>query len=250
MKKNIILLMILSIMLMGCNKSPTVKDVKLEDKKESSDSSNGLEIKKEKEEAPELEVVDPKEEIDLSLKPNEAGKIMVLMYHNIGKEEGEWVRTPDNFRKDLFTLYEKGYRPISLSDYVSGNIRTPEGYTPIVLTFDDGNENNFRYLEDGSLDEDSAVAILLDFNKEYPDFAGTATFFLTGNGPFGQRGKEEDKINFLLENNMDVGNHTESHANFTNISKEDLQEEIGGQAQFLQGLIKDKSYKVDTLALP
>ena len=175
---------------------------------------------------------------------------MVLMYHNIGQEEQEWVRTPENFKKDLMTLYEKGYRSIRLSDYVMGNINTKEGYTPLVLTFDDGNENNFKYLEDGTIDKDSAVGILIDFNKKYPDFGATATFFLTGSGPFGQRGKEEDKINFLLENNMDVGNHTKSHANFTNISKEDLQEQIGGQAQFLEGLIKDKSYKVDTLALP
>ena len=46
---------------------------------------------------------DPKSEIDLGLKPNEAGKIMVLMYHNIGEPEAEWVRTPANFRKDLET---------------------------------------------------------------------------------------------------------------------------------------------------
>ena len=49
---------------------------------------------------------------------------------------------------------------------------------------------------------------------------------------------------------MDVGNHTRTHANFTNISKDKLQEEIGGQAQYLEGLIDEESYKVDTIALP
>ena len=42
--------------------------------------------------------VDPKELIDLSLKPNESGKIMILMYHNIGEEEQTWTRTVDNLK--------------------------------------------------------------------------------------------------------------------------------------------------------
>ena len=54
--------------------------------------------------------------IDCSLKPGENGKIMILMYHNIGAGKEEWTRTPDNFRKDLQTLYEKAYRPIRLRD--------------------------------------------------------------------------------------------------------------------------------------
>lgn len=252
MKKKIILLMMISMMLTGCNQAQEAqKETEAGNEQEVSHSiDTSEEEEEEKEETPEAEELDPKDKIDLSLKPDESGKVMVLMYHNIGEEEQEWVRTPENFKKDLLTLYEKGYRPISLSDYVTGNITTPEGYTPIVLTFDDGNENNFRYLEDGTIDKDSAVGILLDFNKEYPDFGATATFFLTGSGPFGQSGKEEDKINFLLENGMDVGNHTRTHANFTQISKEDLQEEIGGQAQFIEDFIEDESYKVNTLALP
>ena len=51
----------------------------------------------------------------------------------------------DNLKKDLETLYEKGYRPISLTDYVTGNITTELGYTPVVLTFDDGNLNIYKF---------------------------------------------------------------------------------------------------------
>lgn len=64
--------------------------------------------------------------VDLKgLKVNELGKIMVLMYHGIGEEEDVWVRTPENFRKDLQTLYDKGYRAIGMKDYIEGNIDTP-----------------------------------------------------------------------------------------------------------------------------
>lgn len=182
--------------------------------------------------------------------PNESGKIMVLMYHNIGPEEEEWVRTPANFRKDLQTLYDQGYRPISLTDYVTGKIQIPRGYTPVVLTFDDGNRNNFDYLEDGSISSQSAVGLLLEFHKTYPDFPLEATFFLTGDEPFGQKGRGAEKIAFLLDQGMDVGNHTRTHPNFKHADGTELQAEIGGQAQQIQSLILDKEYQVNTLALP
>lgn len=248
MTKKIVLLIIIVIMAMGCsNAEPIQVESEKQDKQSVSES---VVAQEEIEKISELEILDPKDKIDLALKPNEAGKVMVLMYHNIGQEEQEWVRTPENFKKDLLTLYEKGYRPISLRDYVSGNITTPEGCTPIVLTFDDGNKNNFEYLDNKTINKDSAVGILLDFNKEYPDFRLAATFFLNGDEPFGQRGQEADKINFLLENGMDIGNHSRTHANFTKISKDKLQEEIGAQAQYLKKFIDNESYHVDTIALP
>ena len=182
--------------------------------------------------------------------PNESGKVMVLMYHNVGPEEEEWVRTPANFRKDLQTLYDQGYRPISLTDYVTGKINTPRGYTPVVLTFDDGNRNNFEYLEDGSISSQSAVGILLDFHQTHPDFPLEATFFLTGDEPFGQKGRGAEKVAFLLDQGMDVGNHTKTHPNFKHADGTELQAEIGGQAQQIQTLIQDRGYQVNTLALP
>ena len=59
------------------------------------------------------------------LPPNELGQIMVLEYHRIGDNEGEWVRSEVNFRRDLQTLYEKGNRPVLMRDVVRGHIDTP-----------------------------------------------------------------------------------------------------------------------------
>jgi len=247
MNKKILGLFLFTLILSGCGLGPKED---LESSVKTEEVVVEAEEKVEEEEKEEEVVLDPKDQIDLSLLPNEAGKVMVLMYHNIGPEEKEWVRTPDNFKKDLLTLYEKGYRPIALKDYVSGNIDTQAGYTPIVITFDDGNKNNFEYLEDGSINKDSAISILLDFNKEYPDFLPRVTFFLNGDIPFGQGGLEGKKLDFILENGMDVGNHTRSHANFKDLAKEDLEKEIGGQANHLEGLISNKDYRVNTIALP
>jgi peptidoglycan/xylan/chitin deacetylase (PgdA/CDA1 family) len=185
-----------------------------------------------------------------SLKPNESGKIMVLMYHNIGSSEKSWVRTPENFTKDLETLYEKGYRPISLQDYVNGHITTPSGYTPVVITFDDGNENNFEYLSDGSISKTCAVGLLLSFHEKHPDFPLEATFFLTGEAPFGQKDLVGKKLNFLVDNGMDVGNHTKDHLNLNSLTKEQLQMEISLQKAFLEKILADKGYEVNTFAKP
>jgi hypothetical protein len=67
--------------------------------------------------AAEPEPVEPTGPVT-DLPPNELGEIMVLEYHRIGDNEGEWVRSRDNFRRDLQTLYEKGYRPVLMRDVV------------------------------------------------------------------------------------------------------------------------------------
>ena len=193
---------------------------------------------------------DPKADIDLALKPNEAGKIMVLMYHNIGEEEEEWVRTPANFLKDMETLYEKGYRPISLMDYVNGNITTAQGFTPVVITFDDGNLNNFEYLENGQVSEESAVGLLMSFHEKHKDFPLEATFFLYGEHPFRQNSLISDKLNFIVENGMDIGNHTKDHNSFKKAGMEEIQEQIGSEAQYLENRLNRDDYIINTLALP
>ena len=205
-------------------------------------------IEKEPIDEPIVEL-DPKDRIDLSLKPNEAGQIMVLMYHNIGPEEKTWVRTPENFRKDLEYLYEQGFRPIRLSDYVKGHITTEAGKTPIVLTFDDANLNNFNYLEDGSIDPDSAVGILVEFNQTHPDFPLHATFFSNGANPFRQSELIQKKIDFLLANGMDIGNHSKEHMNFKDATQADLEYQLGAQVQYLQKFVPS-DYTINTLALP
>jgi peptidoglycan/xylan/chitin deacetylase (PgdA/CDA1 family) len=245
MKKLIVLLIIFIVLIAGCS---YLVGIGTEDneigqgmEQEGNPSGNSDE---------ETTETDLKSTIDINVEPNESGKIMVLMYHNIGGEEEEWVRTPENFRKDLSILYEKGYRPISLKEYVSGNITTEQGLTPIVITFDDGNLNNFQYLEDGTIDQESAVGILLNFHELHKDFPLEATFFLDGKQPFRQNNLIHQKLDFLIEAGMDIGNHTLDHISFKSISKEEIQEQIGAQAQFLYEILNIDDYYINTLALP
>ena len=196
-------------------------------------------------------------------KVNELGKVPIMMYHGIvntttnkytggNVDKDGYNRTSKAFADDLELYYKKGYRMIRLDDYIKGNIDVELGLSPIILTFDDGNENNFKVTkknEDGSLvfDPNSALGVLDSFKKKHPDMNVTATFFLNG-GLCNQPDYNEDIMKYLIENGYDIGNHTISHVDFTKIGIEKTKEEVGKMYQKLDNIIPDKY--VHIIALP
>jgi len=254
MKKYLVIPIIASVLLTGCF-SEIAADKGVAEQPQQQETVEEKEIEEVEEKPEEKPVEEEKEVVEINLhevQPNEAGEVMVLMYHQIREPEAEWSRTPENFRKDLQALYDEGFRPISLYDYATGNITTEAGYTPVVFTFDDGNQNNFNMIQDADgewgIDPDSAVGMLVDFNEKHPDFPLEATFFINGGTPFGQKEFVEYKLKYLVEKGMDVGNHTNTHINFTSASKEKIQEELGKLQQLINQYLPD--YEVNTLALP
>ena len=196
-------------------------------------------------------------------KVNELGNVPIMMYHGIiDTEDNKYTggnidkngynRTSKAFREDLEFYYNNGYRMIKLNDYVDGVIDVEIGYSPIILTFDDGNQNNFNVLgrnSDGTLqiDPNCAVGILEEFKKKHPDMHVTATFFLMDN-LFNQKEYNEDILNFLIDNGYDIGNHTINHSDFTKISTTKTVEVVGKMHQKLENLVGDKYTWI--LALP
>lgn len=196
---------------------------------------------------------------------NELGKIPIMMYHGIvDKKNSEtdyiggnvdkdgYTRTSEAFRQDLELYYEKGYRMIRISDYIEGKIDVPYGYSPIILTFDDGNANNLKVTgldEKGNIiiDKNSAVGILEEFKKKYPDYNVTAIFFVTNN-LFNQPEYNEKILSWLVDNGYEVGNHTKGHDNFKNIDINKTQEVVGYMYNKLSTIINDKYSKI--VALP
>jgi len=196
---------------------------------------------------------------------NELGKVPIMMYHGIKNiknsdtkyiggnvDKDGYTRTAEAFRKDLEFYYEKGYRMVKLSDYVNGDISVEYGYSPIVLTFDDGNDNNIKVTgldQDGNIiiDSNSAVGILEEYKKKYPDYGVTAIFFVNG-GLFNQPEYNDKIIKWLVDNGYEVGNHTRGHENFTKIGIEKTQEVVGYMYDKLESIIGDKYSKI--VALP
>jgi len=186
----------------------------------------------------------------LKYMPNELGQIMILMYHKIGSPESEWMRTPQNFRQDLINLYENGYRLVNLLDYVKGNIDIEAGKSPVVLTFDDATQGQFNFIETAGslrLDPDCAVAILEDFCSQFPDFGKGATFYIYYPYPFHQIQYIKEKLEFLVNNGYEIGNHTYSHADLSNLSYEDVAKEIALNASKTNEILR--GYEVKSLAL-
>ena len=192
------------------------------------------------------------DEVDLGkIKANENGQVMILMYHGISDKEAEWVRTPDNFRKDLKTLYGKGYRLVSLKDYVENNIKVEAGYTPFVMTFDDGHQNNFSIIEENGekkIDPNCAVGIIEQFKKEHPDFGSGGSFFIYYPIPFRQKELIKEKYEFLIQNGYDIGNHSYTHENLGKLSGEDVQKVLAKNVKLTQEYLPE--YDVYALALP
>lgn len=196
--------------------------------------------------------VTEKNEIDYEkIKPNENGQVMILMYHGIGEEETEWVRTPENFRKDLQTLYDNGYRLISLRDYVENKIDVKAGFTPVVVTFDDGLLNQFNLIEESDgrkIDPNCAVGILDSFSREHPDFGKAASFFVYYPVPFRQKELIKEKFEYLINNGYELGNHGYNHENLGKISMEEVQKSLSKNVEKTIEILP--SYEVKSLALP
>lgn len=196
---------------------------------------------------------------------NELGKVPIMMYHGIRKKTSNstgtiggnvdkdgYNRTPDAFREDLEFYYEKGYQMIRLEDYINGKIDVDYGKSPIILTFDDGNEDNIKVtgLDDNGniiIDENSAVGILEAFKKKHPDSKATATFFVNG-GIFNQKEYNEKILHFLIDNGYDVGNHTQTHLDIKKSTGDKVQKEIAYVYDELEKIIPGKY--VNIVALP
>jgi hypothetical protein len=190
------------------------------------------------------------------LRPNELGRVMILEYHKVDYPEERWTRTPENFRRDLETLYARGYRLQSLNALLDGTITIAAGFTPVVLTFDDSSPGQFRYIEQSGtlhIDPKSAVGVLETFIREKPDFGRAATFFvLPGasrpNRLFNQPEHEGRKLRFLVERGYEIGNHTLWHANLGKYSETIVRKQIAEAQEWIQRHVPD--YRIRTLALP
>lgn len=185
-----------------------------------------------------------------NFKPNELGKVLILEYHDVSNKEGRWARYYGSFRSDLDTLYKAGYRPVSLRDFVQNTISIPAGTSPVVITFDDGTEGQFRYLDSPGpkIDPNCAVAILDNFHKKHPDWNNAATFYVYYPVPFRQKQYVEQKLKSLLSMGMDIGNHTYSHVNLKTLSSIEAEKEMALAVKEAKSYVPDA--KVDSIALP
>jgi peptidoglycan/xylan/chitin deacetylase (PgdA/CDA1 family) len=191
-----------------------------------------------------------------AVKPNEAGEVPVLEYHGLvpdGVRPTGYEYPAGKFKADMEHLYDLGYRPINLSELVTGHITCPAGKSPVVITFDDASKGQFDFTPDGKISPDCAVGILQQMNAEHPDWPLKATFFvLPAKGTsmyFFQQRYSKQKLQWLAANGFELGNHTVHHlAGMRGWPDQRVESEFALAAQMIDQNVP--GYKVDLLALP
>lgn len=196
---------------------------------------------------PEPEV-DPAE-VAAEVDADELGEIPVIMYHQLREDGGgDYDMTPEAFRDELVGLHEAGYVAITTDELTSGRIDVPAGTTPVVLTFDDSTRSQFALTEDGEVDPDTKVGIMLELADELDDFVATGSFYVL-QSLFGVA--EEQGAALLAELHdlgFELGNHSFSHANLSQLDAEGVQEELALGAQNIRDAVPDA--EVTTISLP
>ena len=189
---------------------------------------------------------------------NEAGSIMVLEHHRVGGDPGfapYWTISAEQFREELDYLYENDYYPINPRDLIENRIDVPAGKTPVVWMFDDSSDTQFTMVRRGGgwvPDPEGAVGVLADFHKEHRDWPMRATFFVLPkadppNDLFGQPKLAGKKLQYLVDNGMEVGTHTLYHANLSTASRAVVQEQLARSVSEIQKHLPD--YEVKTLGV-
>ena len=215
---------------------------------ESDDATNGAAGSQgdaEDNDGPDAEPdVDPAE-----VGADELGHVPVLMYHRLLDDGGgDFDLTPEEFRGELEWLFDNGYSPVRLKDLVRGEVAVPAGRTPVVLTFDDSTREQAKLTEDGELDRDTAMGILVEIADEYDDVEPFASLYVITSSLFGGGSDGPAIVEHLHELGMELGNHTHNHPNLASLPPDEVRYELARNVVEITDIVPDA--EVVTLSLP
>lgn len=148
-----------------------------------------------------------------SAKENSAIKIPVLLYHVVKPNPdptNPYQFSLEEFEKHMAYLKENGYRTLTMKQYfniLDGKAAMPE--KPILLTFDDNSNDFYPYV----------YPVLQKYGMK-------ATQFTVSNWVNGSWNMTESEILMVMENGVDIQNHTVTHPFLADLSKEEQYLEI------------------------
>ncbi len=165
-------------------------------------------------------------------------KIIILTYHRIDDIENDCLTIkPKNFKKQMHYLHKNHYNVITLSNAYKSIKENKIKKKSVVITFDDGFEDNYT----------KAYPILKKFN--FP-----AIIFLIA-GKIGKTlqysNREAKALSFgkikKMQDLIDFGSHTLTHPLLTKLSKEELIREVNESKKILEN---DLGSKIDFFCYP
>jgi len=272
MKKLLIVISLL-LCLSACTKTKDIdigkeddEDTRISIQENNNEGHEDSEVASEDKEVEneDKEVVSKDEEVEneeiidsipkLNIVADENGQVLVVMYHGI-KDLHPYHIKPEEFKKDLQYMYDNKYMPIKMSDYISGNIDIAAGYTPIVLTFDDGLSTTCSLERVGDelvASENCAVAIMEEFYEKHEDFARNAIFYINTDLSIFASEKNisiDEKLSWLTDRGYEIGTHTATHKNLSKLNESQLNYEIGSSVEYIHSILGE-NYDVSSIAYP
>lgn len=167
-------------------------------------------------------------------KANTKGDVLVLMYHKFAVKETHYDRSYDHFAEDLERLYEMGFRPVTMSEYLSNDMPLTPGASPVVITMDDAASSQFQLQDDGTVAPDCAVGIWANFAATHPDFPVRGTFYVLPGVMWGQRKWADKKVEMLKQWGSELGCHTWDHPSLRTLTDDKVKDEISKALDFLR----------------
>ena len=175
-------------------------------------------------------------------------KIPILFYHKINYPHPEAkIRelyvTPENFQRQMRYLKWRGYKPITLCKLVNGlNLKEQLPSKPIVLTFDDGYEDNYTYAFP-VLKKLGFTATVFLITRDIGSSSGWSDSEETVKEPL----LSWDKIKEMSDYGIDFQSHTHTHPSLIKLDKKRIKEEILTSKEIIEQKLKKK---VDFLCYP
>lgn len=158
--------------------------------------------------------------------------IPVLLYHRVGSEGDPLTIPVSRFQKDIETLSQENYTPLSLAQLKQHmmSLNEPIFSKPIVLTFDDGYLDNYT----------NAFPILQKYSMK-------ASFEII-TGMVGEIDRMTiPQIREMEAAGMDFGSHTVTHRSLAELDRKDASTELTKSKADLEQII---GKAVDFIAYP
>jgi peptidoglycan/xylan/chitin deacetylase (PgdA/CDA1 family) len=168
------------------------------------------------------------------LPPPQAVEIPILVYHHVvpGRASPLLYVTPEGFEQQLRYLESNGYRSVSFADLADClDYGAPLPERPVILSFDDGWENQFQY----------AFPLLQKYGF-------SATFFVVTGYLDHSNFMTVEQLKTMLAAGMVIGSHSRSHPALPSIgTPQRLKDEIAGSKAWLE---EQLGVAIDTFAYP
>jgi hypothetical protein len=116
-----------------------------------------------------------------------------------------------------------------------------------VLTFDDATNNQAALLDDGRIDPDTAVGIMLEFARSHPGFEPAGTFYVN-RAPFAAEEQTTALLQKLTALGFELANHTHDHVDLSTVGPQEVQQQIVLGDRAIHEYLPDAP--IETFALP